>query len=29
MGRNENVLIFEDTERMCREDKRLAESIIN
>ncbi len=28
MGRNENVLIFEDTEKICKENKKLAESII-
>ena len=27
MGRNDNVLIFQDTERLCRENKMLADSI--
>ncbi len=27
MGRNENVAIFQDTEKMCRENVRLRESI--
>ena len=27
MGRNENVLIFEDTDRLCHESKRLSDSI--
>ncbi|WP_026665610.1 hypothetical protein [Butyrivibrio sp. FC2001] len=26
MGRNENVAIFQDTEKMCRENDRLRES---
>ena len=27
MGRNENMLIFEDTDRLCHESKRLSDSI--
>ena len=29
MGREENRLVFEDTERLCRENENLAESVKN